>query len=74
MSDRATIELDCERGVVSVSLNTLHSVRIDRQIQTTRASLITELLGPVLKELMSTSTEGLKAGLKALRAQEAGQL
>lgn len=70
MSDRATIDIDCDHQTVSVALDALSSFTIGRQVETTRASLITSLLMPHIRELMKASTDDLKAGVLALSPRE----
>lgn len=67
MSDRATINIDCDRGSVYSEADQLISMTIGRQIETTRSSLIAQLLIPQIKELMSLSKgELMKRNLEML--------
>ena len=58
MDDRATIEIDCLRDTVRVDCCELGALGL-RQIETTKASLIVDLLMPTIAELMKLSKEEL---------------
>ncbi len=60
MSDRASIDIDCDAGVASSSCDQLKSWAIGFPLEETRSSLITQLLIPHIKELMKCSKEELQ--------------
>jgi hypothetical protein len=70
MSDRASIEINCDRMTVSASFDDQFSLaEIGGAMRTTRSSLIVQALAPMLRELMALPTEELKArALAAMRA------
>lgn len=59
MSDRARIIIDCTTQTVEVEHDVYNSVTIGRQLETCRAGLITQILMPHIKQLMSMSTQEL---------------
>lgn len=68
MSDRATIDIDCDHGVVSASSDHMSYRAIEGQAEMASATLIVMILMPQIRELLHTTKDQLKAkALEALR-------
>jgi len=59
MSDRATIEIDCDAECVKVSFDQQNMPTIGHQMETTRASLIAQILAPEIRKLMGAKKSTL---------------
>ena len=60
MSDKATIEIECEPGNESISvLNNLPTIRCDKQIETSKADLIAFIMAHSARPLLAMNKKQL---------------
>jgi hypothetical protein len=71
MSDRLTLEIDCDRGTVTASNDLMDSRELGRALETSKASLIAQLLLPEIRRMMQTPKADLMREHLALLQKDA---